>query len=63
MSDILAMDFDAKVKMLETLAQQLLELQVEYATVCGRHAELTANIRVLKEVKSALQSAIKAEGM
>jgi len=59
--DIVALDYDMKVKMLETIAQQLLDLQAEFARISGRHAELRANIQVLKEVKSALQSAIRAE--
>lgn len=60
-SEILDLDFDAKVKMLESIVRQLLELRVEFATVSGRYAELKANITVLSQVKSALQSAIRAE--
>jgi len=61
-TDILAMDYDGKVKLLEAITKELLALRVEFATVSGKHAELRANIQVLKEVKSALQSAIRAEG-
>lgn len=61
-TDILALDYDAKVKMLEQIVKELLDLRIEFAQVSGRHAELHANITVLREVKSALQSAIKAEG-
>lgn len=61
--DLLALDYDAKVKMLEGVVGEMLQLRMEYAKVSGRHAELRANIQVLREVKSALQTAIKAEGV
>lgn len=61
--DLLALDYDAKVKLLESVVQELLDLRLEFASVSGRNAELRANVTVLKEVKSALQSAIRAEGM
>lgn len=61
-TDILALDYDGKVKMLEAVTRELLSMRVEFASVSGRFAELRANIQVLKEIKSALQSAIKAEG-
>lgn len=59
--DIVGLDYDTKVKMLENVTQQLLDVQVEYVQISGRYAELRANIQVLREVKSALQSAIRAE--
>jgi len=59
--DLLALDYDAKVKLLEMVVQQLLNLRLEFASVSGRYAELRANVQVLREVKSALQSAIRAE--
>jgi hypothetical protein len=59
--DLLAIDYDAKVRLLERVAQELLNLRLEYAKVSGRNAELRANVQVLREVKSALQSAIRAE--
>ena len=61
--DILALDYDGKQKALIRIAQDLLDLQIEYASVSGRHAELSAKVRVLKEVKSALQSALRAENL
>jgi len=61
-ADILSLDYDAKIKMLEQIAQEILNSRMEFAKISGRFAELRANIQVLKEVKSALQSAIKAEG-
>jgi len=59
--DLLQLDYDEKVKMLERIVKELLAIRLEFATVSGRYAELRANIQVLKEVKSALQSAIRAE--
>lgn len=60
-TDILSMDYDAKCKLLERVTRELLALRVEFATVSGRYAEMKAELTVLREVKSALQSAIKAE--
>ena len=59
--DFLALDYDAKVETLQIIAGDILALKMEFATVSGRYAELRANLQVLKEVKSALQSAIRAE--
>lgn len=61
-TDILSLDYGGKVKLLERVTQELLDMKIEYAKVAGREAELRATLQVLKEVKSALQSAIKAEG-
>ena len=59
--DLLALDYDGKVKLLESIVTELLDLRLEFATVSGRYNELKANVAVLREVKSALQSAIRAE--
>ena len=59
--DLISLDYDGKVKLLERVTQELLNLRLEFASVSGRYNELRANLAVLKEVKSALQSAIKAE--
>jgi len=58
---ILGLDLDGKIKMLESIGDRMLDLQVELAPIAGRYAELRAQLEVLKQVKSALQSAIKAE--
>ena len=60
--DLLALDYDGKVKTLQVVAQELLDCKLEFAHISGRYAEMRATITVLKEIKSALQSAIKAEG-
>ena len=59
--EIAQLDYDAKVKLLERIAQQILDLKVGFATVSGDYARMRAELQVLKEVKSALQSALKAE--
>ncbi len=59
--DLLALDYDGKVKLLEAVVQELLNVRLEFAQLSGKHAEKRANIMVLREVKSALQTAIKAE--
>jgi hypothetical protein len=60
-TEIDGMDLDGKIRLLERIAQQILDLQIEIAPVAGKYAELRANLEVLKQVKSALQSAIRAE--
>jgi len=60
--ELITLDYDGKVKLLQAVAQELLDKRLEFAQVSGRNAELRADIQVLKEVKSALQSAIRAEG-
>jgi cell division protein FtsB len=55
------LDYDAKVRMLEQIAQELLDLRQEYAQTAGRAAQLRAEITVLNNVKGALQSALRAE--
>jgi len=60
-SDLLALDYDGKIKLLQQVAGEILSLKMEFAKVSGRHAELRAQLMVLKEVKSAMQSAIRAE--
>jgi len=59
--DFIALDYDAKVKMLQATAGEMLALKMEFAKVSGRYAELRAEMSVLRSVMSALQSAIRAE--
>lgn len=59
--DLLALDYDGKVRLLECVIKELLDLRLEFAQLSGKYVELRANIQVLKEVRSALQSAIRAE--
>ena len=59
--DFIALDYDAKVKMLQAIAGEMLKLKMEFAKVSGRNAELRAEMQVLRSVMSALQSAIRAE--
>jgi len=59
--NLLMLDYDAKVKLLEKIIQELLKIKTEYARVSGKAAELRATVTVLRETKSALQSAIRAE--
>ena len=59
--DLLALDYDGKVKTLQAIANEILRLKIEFAPIAGRYAELRAELQVLKEVKSALQSTIRAE--
>jgi hypothetical protein len=60
-TDILSLDYGGKVSMLEMVGQQMLDKQIEFAHIAGRYAELKAEMEVLKQVKSVLQSSIKAE--
>lgn len=59
--EITDLDYDGKVKMLEHIAQKMLDIRVEFATISGDYAMMRAELQVLKEVKSALQSALRAE--
>ena len=60
-TDILSLDYGGKVAMLEKVGQEILNTQIEFSQVAGKYAELKANLEVLKQVKSVLQSSIKAE--
>ena len=60
-TDILALDYGGKVLMLEKVGQEILNTQIEFASVSGRYAELKASLEVLKQVKSVLQSTLRAE--
>lgn len=62
-TDLLSLDYDGKVKMLQAICQELLNVRLKFARLAGEYAEMRANIQVLKEVKSALQSALRAEGI
>lgn len=59
--DILSLDYAGKITMLERVGQAILQFQLEFAQVSGRYAEIKANLEVLKQVKSAIQSALRAE--
>ena len=60
-TDILSLDYGGKVSLLEKVGQEMLNYQVEYAQISGKCAEIKANLEVLKQVKSVLQSSIRAE--
>jgi len=53
--------YHEKAVWLEKIAQELVEIVAEYAPLAGRVAELKAQIMVRREIKSALQSALRAE--
>jgi len=60
-SEIAGLSYGDKILMLERVCEEILDLKVEYAEIAGKNATIRANLEVLKQVKSALQSAIKAE--
>lgn len=60
-SDILSLDYGGKVDLLGKVGQEILNLQIEFSNVAGKYAELRARLEVLKQVKSVLQSSIRAE--
>jgi hypothetical protein len=62
-TEILSLDYEGKIQMLQQIAQEMLNFRMEYAKMSGREAEIRANLTVLKEVKSAIQSALKAESV
>ena len=61
--NIVGLDYDQKVKMLEQVVIELLEEQENFVETSAQYARSRAKIALLKERRSALQSAIKAEGM
>jgi len=60
-SEIAGLSYGDKILMLEKICDEILDLKVEYAEIAGKNATIRANLEVLKQVKSALQSSIKAE--
>lgn len=60
-TDILSLDYGGKVRLLERVGQEILNYQIEFAKVSGRFSEIRANLEVLKQLKSVLQSSLKAE--
>lgn len=62
-NDIIGLDYDAKVKMLEQVIIELLNEQENFVQVSADYAASRARIQLLKERRSALQSAIKAESI
>ena len=60
-SEIAGLSYGDKILMLERVCEEILDLKVEYANIAGKNAQIKANMEVLKQVKSALQSAIRAE--
>ena len=59
--EIVSLSYDEKVKLLEMLAQDTLNDQVEFSELTGRYFELKTRIQLRKQIASMLQSAIKAE--
>lgn len=62
-NEIIGLDYDSKVKMLEQVIIELLNEQENFVQVSANYAESRAKIALLKERRSALQSAIKAESI
>ena len=60
-SEIAGLSYGDRILMLERVCEEILDLKVEYANIAGKNAQIKANMEVLKQVKSALQSAIRAE--
>ena len=58
---IAGLAYDQNVKMLENICEEMLDLKVEYSEIAGKNATIKAKLEVLKQVKSALQSSIRAE--
>jgi hypothetical protein len=59
--ELLALEYEAKVKLLQYVAAELLVLRISYAKAAAEYADLSGQLRVLTEVKGALQLALEAE--
>lgn len=55
------LDYITKQQMLEKIVTELATLGIEYGPAAARAAELRSNMQVLQNMKSALQSALRAE--
>ena len=55
------MEFAEKMAELESIVLELRELQVPFAEISAEYSRMRAQINVLKERKSAIQSALKYE--
>lgn len=60
-TDILSLDYGGKIELLERVGQEILNYQIEFAQVSAKYAEIRANLEVLKQLKSVLQSSLRAE--
>ena len=60
-TEIAGLAYGQKVLMLERICEEMLDIKVEYAEIAGKNATIKAKLEVLKQVKSALQSSIRAE--
>lgn len=61
MNEYLQMDFAEKMQRLEQVIAELDDLSVEYAEISAKYNRTKARIQILKEIKSALQTALKYE--
>ena len=59
--EIVSLDYDMKIKLLERIAQEMLNTQVDFVRISGEFAEAKANMAVLRQVKSSIQTALNAE--
>lgn len=59
--DILSLDYDAKIKLLDRIAQEIITEGVRFAKLAGEYTASKATLDVLKNIKSALQSSLRAE--
>jgi len=57
------MEYIEKQKELERVIAQLIELEMPFAELSGEYFKMKARIQTLKELKSALQSSLKAESL
>jgi uncharacterized protein (DUF3084 family) len=57
------MEYIDKEKELERVIAELMELQVPFAELSGEYYKMKARMQTLKELRSALQSSLKAEAL
>ena len=58
---VVNLDYDGKIALLDAVGAELLDMRIEFGEVAARYTELRSQLQVLKEVKSLLQSSIRAE--
>ena len=60
-ADMIALDYDGKAKLLQAIAAELLDRKADNAKVEALRAYLRADIYILTQMKSAVQTSMKVE--
>jgi hypothetical protein len=59
--DMIALDYDGKAKLLQAIASELLDRRTDNAKIEALRAYIKADIYILVQMKSAVQTSMKVE--